>query len=38
VYRGKFAGAGLEKGYLAEYAKVFKTVCVDAAYIRFPEG
>jgi uncharacterized protein YecE (DUF72 family) len=38
VYRGKFAEARFEKGCLAEYAEVFKTVCVDAAYYRFPDG
>ena len=37
VYRGKFAMSRFEKACLAEYAEVFKTVCVDAGYYRFPE-
>lgn len=36
VYRGKFSEARFERACLAEYAQVFKTVCVDAAYHRFP--
>jgi len=28
-YRGKFAESRFEKNCLAEYAEVFKTVCVD---------
>ena len=32
VYRGKFAVSRFEKNCLSEYAGVFKTVCVDAAY------
>lgn len=36
VYRGKFATARFEQTCLAEYAQVFKTVCVDAAYYQFP--
>jgi uncharacterized protein YecE (DUF72 family) len=36
VYRGKFAVSRFEKNCLAEYAEVFKTVCVDAAYYTFP--
>jgi uncharacterized protein YecE (DUF72 family) len=35
-YRGKFAKTRFEQGCLAEYAEVFKTVCVDAAYYTFP--
>jgi len=35
-WRGKFAQARFEKNCLAEYAEVFKTVCVDAAYYAFP--
>ena len=31
-WRGKFAQSRFEKNCLAEYAEVFKTVCVDAAY------
>jgi uncharacterized protein YecE (DUF72 family) len=37
VYRGKFAESRFEKNCLAEYAEVFKTVCVDAGYYRFPD-
>src|SRR3984957_11014471 len=36
VFRGKFAKSRFEKNCLAEYAEVFKTVCVDAAYYTFP--
>jgi len=36
VYRGKFAKTRFERLCLAEYAEVFKTVCVDAAYYSFP--
>ena len=35
-WRGKFSNARFEKNCLAEYAEVFKTVCVDAAYYAFP--
>src|SRR5215470_8320437 len=35
-YRGKFAESRFNRGCLAEYAEVFKTVCVDAAYYNFP--
>ena len=35
-YRGKVAKSKFERGCLAEYAEVFKTVCVDAAYYTFP--
>ena len=34
-YRGKFAESRFRKNCLAEYAEVFKTVCVDAAYYTF---
>jgi uncharacterized protein YecE (DUF72 family) len=37
VYRGKFAESRFERNCLAEYAEVFKTVCVDAAYYKFPD-
>src|SRR5437867_613893 len=37
VYRGKFAQTRFEKLCLGEYAEVFKTVCVDAAYYKFPD-
>ena len=36
VYRSKFAKTRFERGCLTEYAEVFKTVCVDAAYYAFP--
>ena len=36
VYRGQFAESRFEKNCLTEYAEVFKTVCVDAAYYSFP--
>jgi uncharacterized protein YecE (DUF72 family) len=36
-YRGKFAETRFERNCLAEYAETFKTVCVDAAYYRFPD-
>lgn len=35
-YRGKVAKTRFERECLSEYAEVFKTVCVDAAYYRFP--
>jgi hypothetical protein len=35
-YRGKFAETRFERDCLNEYAEVFKTVCVDAAYYQFP--
>jgi len=35
-YRGKFAKSRFERDCLSEYAEVFKTVCVDAAYYTFP--
>jgi uncharacterized protein YecE (DUF72 family) len=35
-YRGKVAKTRFERGCLEEYAEVFKTVCVDAAYYTFP--
>jgi uncharacterized protein YecE (DUF72 family) len=36
IYRGKFAETRFEKNCLTEYAGVFKSVCVDAAYYTFP--
>ncbi len=36
IWRGKFARTRFEKNCLVEYAEVFKTVCVDAAYYAFP--
>lgn len=38
VYRGKFAASRFEKNCLTEYAEVFKTVGVDAAYYTFPSA
>ena len=38
MYRGKVAESRFEKNCLAEYAGVFKTVCVDAGYYRFPDS
>ncbi len=35
-YRGKVAKTRFERECMAEYAEVFKTVCVDAAYYTFP--
>jgi len=37
VWHGKYSEARFERLCLAEYAEVFKTVCVDAAYYRFPD-
>lgn len=36
VWRGRYAESRFERNCLAEYAEVFKTVCVDAAYYKFP--
>jgi len=38
VYRGKFAESRFERNCLTEYAEVFKTVSVDAAYYKFPDA
>jgi len=38
VYRGKFSESRFERLCLSEYAEVFKTVCVDAAYYQFPSA
>jgi uncharacterized protein YecE (DUF72 family) len=35
-WRGKFAESRFNKHSLTEYAEVFKSVCVDAAYYTFP--
>jgi uncharacterized protein YecE (DUF72 family) len=35
-YRGKVAKTRFDRDCLTEYAEVFKTVCVDAAYYTFP--
>ncbi|MEW6305286.1 MAG: DUF72 domain-containing protein [Verrucomicrobiota bacterium] len=37
VYRGRFSQKRFEEHCLAEYAEVFKTVSVDAAYYKFPD-
>jgi uncharacterized protein YecE (DUF72 family) len=37
VWRGRFSEVRFERLCLAEYAEVFKTVCVDAAYYKFPD-
>jgi len=37
VWRGRFSETRFERQCLAEYAEVFKTVCVDAAYYKFPD-
>lgn len=36
VFRGKVSEARFERSCLEEYAEVFHTVCVDAAYYTFP--
>lgn len=36
-FRNKFAKVRFERDCLSEYAEVFKTVCVDAAYYDFPK-
>jgi len=38
VWRGRYAESRFERNCLAEYAEVFKTVCVDAAYYKFPDA
>jgi uncharacterized protein YecE (DUF72 family) len=35
-WRGRFAETRFKRDCIAEYAEVFKTVCVDAAYYSFP--
>lgn len=35
--RGRFSESRFERECLTEYARTFKTVCVDAAYYRFPD-
>ena len=37
VWRGRYAESRFERNCLAEYAEVFRTVCVDAAYYVFPK-
>ena len=36
IWRGRFSESRFQKFCLSEYAQVFKTVCVDAAYYDFP--
>jgi uncharacterized protein YecE (DUF72 family) len=38
VWRGKFSEKRFEQLCLSEYSEVFKTVCVDAAYYKFPDS
>lgn len=38
VYRGRFAESRFDRLCLAEYAEVFRTVSVDAAYYKFPDA
>jgi uncharacterized protein YecE (DUF72 family) len=37
IWQGRLSEARFERLCLAEYAEVFKTVCVDAAYYKFPD-
>lgn len=37
VWRGRFSETRFNDHCLTEYAEVFKTVCVDAAYYKFPD-
>jgi uncharacterized protein YecE (DUF72 family) len=37
THRGRFAETRFDRLCLAEYAEVFPSVCVDAAYYRFPD-
>src|SRR5213078_2316601 len=37
IYRSRFSESRFDKLCLAEYARVFKSVCVDAAYYKFPD-
>ncbi len=38
IFRGAFSQSRFERLCLSEYAEVFKTVCVDAAYYSFPNA
>jgi uncharacterized protein YecE (DUF72 family) len=38
IWRGRFAESRFERMCLSEYAEVFKTVSVDAAYYQFPSA
>src|ERR1041385_6348315 len=37
IWRSKFSQDRFERLCLSEYAEIFKTVCVDAAYYKFPD-
>jgi len=37
IFRGRFSETRFKDNCLAEYSEVFKTVCVDAAYYKFPD-
>lgn len=37
LHRGRVSESRFERTCLAEYAETFRTVCVDAAYYRFPD-
>lgn len=37
IFRGSFSQSRFDRLCLAEYAEVFKTVCVDAAYYKYPD-
>src|ERR1017187_9995135 len=37
VWHGRFSVARFERPCRADYAEVFKAVCVDAAYYKFPD-
>jgi uncharacterized protein YecE (DUF72 family) len=37
LWRGKVSESRFEENCLAEYAQLFPTVCVDAAYYKFPD-
>jgi uncharacterized protein YecE (DUF72 family) len=38
IFRGNYSQSRFDRLCLSEYAEVFKTVCVDAAYYRFPDA
>ena len=38
LWHGKFSNSRFERSCLEEYSQVFPTVCVDAAYYKFPEA
>src|SRR5439155_10198461 len=38
VWRGRFSKSRFDRFCLAEYAEVFRTVSVDAAYYKFPDA